>query len=152
MDINLKTLIGKLNDTTRTAATRAAALCVGMGQYEVDIEHLFLALLEQPACDVAVAARACGISATALEADLCREVDGFARGSARTPVFSRHLPTLLEHAWLIASLGAAGPAQLAPVWRFCARPPEARLREAHARFAGSGAGARRAGCRRRSGH
>jgi len=109
MDINLKTLIGKLNDTTRTAATRAAALCVGMGQYEVDIEHLFLALLEQPACDVAVAARACGISATALEADLRREVDGFARGSARTPVFSRHLPTLLEHAWLIASLGTAGP-------------------------------------------
>jgi type VI secretion system protein VasG len=112
MDINLKTLIGKLNDTTRTAATRAAALCVGMGQYEVDIEHLFLALLEQPACDVAVVARACGISATALEADLRREVDGFARGSARTPVFSRHLPTLLEHAWLIASLGAAGPNQI----------------------------------------
>ena len=46
MSINLKTLIGKLNDTSRTAATRAASLCVSLGQYEVDIEHLFLALLD----------------------------------------------------------------------------------------------------------
>ncbi|MFC5512730.1 type VI secretion system ATPase TssH [Massilia jejuensis] len=105
MDINLKTLIGKLNDATRTAATRAAGICVGLGQYEVDIEHLFLALLEQPDCDLAVAARACGISLARLEADLRNEVARFACGSARTPVFSKHLPTLLEHAWLIASLG-----------------------------------------------
>jgi len=109
MDINLKTLIGKLNDTTRTAATRAANICVGLGQYEVDIEHLFLALLEQPDCDVVVAARACDISLTRLEADLRHEVARFASGSARTPVFSKHLPMLLEHAWLIASLGTNGP-------------------------------------------
>jgi type VI secretion system protein VasG len=109
MDINLKTLIGKLNDTTRTAATRAANICVGLGQYEVDIEHLFLALLEQPGCDLVVAARACDISVSSLEADLRHEVARFASGSARTPVFSKHLPMLLEHAWLIASLGTGGP-------------------------------------------
>jgi type VI secretion system protein VasG len=109
MDINLKTLIGKLNDATRMAATRAANICVGLGQYEVDIEHLFLALLEQPDCDVVVAARACDISVTKLEADLRHEVARFAAGSARTPVFSKHLPMLLEHAWLIASLGTNGP-------------------------------------------
>ena len=74
MDINLKTLIGKLNDSTRAAATRAANICVGLGQYEVDIEHLFLALLEQPACDLVVAARACEISVGALESDLRQEV------------------------------------------------------------------------------
>jgi type VI secretion system protein VasG len=109
MDINLKTLIGKLNDTTRTAATRAANICVGLGQYEVDIEHLFLALLEQPDCDLVAAARACDISLSGLEADLRHEVARFASGSARTPVFSKHLPMLLEHAWLIASLGTGGP-------------------------------------------
>jgi type VI secretion system protein VasG len=109
MDINLKTLIGKLNDTTRAAATRAAGICVGFGQYEVDIEHLFLALLEHPACDVAVAARAAGISLTAFETDLRKEVERLPGGSGRTPVFSRHLPVLFEHAWLIASLGQAAP-------------------------------------------
>ena len=107
MDINLKTLIGKLNDTTRAAATRAAGICVGFGQYEVDIEHLFLALLEQPASDVVVAARQAGVSLTGLETELRREVERLPGGSARTPVFSRHLPLLFEHAWLIASLGPA---------------------------------------------
>ena len=109
MDINLKTLIGKLNDASRTAATRAANICVGLGQYEVEIEHVFLALLEQPDCDVVVAARACDISLSTLEDDLRREVARFATGSARTPVFSKHLPLLFEHAWLIASLGNGQP-------------------------------------------
>jgi type VI secretion system protein VasG len=112
MDINLKTLIGKLNDSTRTAATRAASICVGLGQYEVDIEHLFLALVEQPDCDFVVAARQCGISLTGLETDLRNEIARFSTGSARTPVFSKHLPTLFEHAWLIASLGSGQPNQI----------------------------------------
>src|SRR5437764_8405191 len=107
MDINLKTLIGKLNDTTRAAATRAASICVGLGQYEVDIEHLFLALLEQPGSDFVVAARQAGISLTGLETELRREVERLPAGSTRTPVFSRHLPLLFEHAWLIASLNVS---------------------------------------------
>jgi type VI secretion system protein VasG len=112
MDINLKTLIGKLNDTTRTAATRAANICVGLGQYEVDIEHLFLALLEQPGSDFVAVARECDISTTGLESDLRNEIARFSTGSARTPVFSKHLPTLFEHAWLIASLGNGQPNQI----------------------------------------
>ncbi|MFC4931164.1 type VI secretion system ATPase TssH [Massilia sp. GCM10023247] len=112
MDINLKTLIGKLNGASRLAATRAANICVGLGQYEVDIEHLFLALLEQADCDVVVAARACEISLSRLENDLRHEVARFAGGSTRTPVFSKHLPALFEHAWLIASLGTDGPNQI----------------------------------------
>jgi type VI secretion system protein VasG len=104
MSINLKTLIGKLDDTCRAAATRAAGLCVSLGQYEVDIEHLLLALLEQPACDLAVIARRSSVSIERLEADLQAEVAGFKSGNTRTPVFSERLPKLFEHAWLIASL------------------------------------------------
>ena len=109
MDTNLKTLIGKLNETTRTAATRAANICVGLGQYEVDIEHIFLALLEQQNSDFVRIVYQCGISLTGLETDLRNEIGRFQAGSARTPVFSRHLPTLFEHAWLIASLGNGQP-------------------------------------------
>ncbi len=104
MSINLKTLIGKLNETSRTAATRAASICVSLGQYEVDLEHLFLALLEQPKSDFAIIARQCGISAGMLEADLQAEVARFKSGNSRTPVFSARLPKLFENAWLIASL------------------------------------------------
>nr|WP_206085768.1 type VI secretion system ATPase TssH [Massilia polaris] len=108
----MKTLIGKLNDTTRTAATRAANICVGLGQYEVDVEHVFLALLEQQNSDFVRIVYQCGISLTGLETDLRNEIGRFQAGSARTPVFSRHLPTLFEHAWLIASLGNAQPNQI----------------------------------------
>ncbi|MCU6499434.1 type VI secretion system ATPase TssH [Rugamonas sp. A1-17] len=109
MNLNLKTLIGKLNDTTRLAATRAASICVALGQYEVEVEHLFLALLEQERCDVVLIARQCGVSTEALEADLHHEVSQFKTGSIRTPVFSRELPLLLEYAWLIASLATPQP-------------------------------------------
>jgi len=109
MNLNLKTLIGKLNDTTRLAATRAASICVALGQYEVEVEHLFLALLEQERCDVVLIARQCGVGIDTLEAGLHHEVSQFKTGSTRTPVFSRHLPLLLENAWLIASLAAPQP-------------------------------------------
>ncbi|MFP5392938.1 MAG: type VI secretion system ATPase TssH [Gammaproteobacteria bacterium] len=114
MSINLKTLIGKLNETSRTAATRAASICVSLGQYEVDLEHLFLALLEQPKSDFAVIARQCGISPGMLEADLQAEIGRLKTGNSRTPVFSARLPKLFEHAWLIASLDipAEGPAEI----------------------------------------
>ena len=100
----LKTLIGKLNQTCRQAAERAASLCMAQGHYEVDLEHLFLALLEKPASDLAIIARRCHIPTDALETDLKAEIGRFKNGNTRTPVFSAHLPKLFEHAWLIASL------------------------------------------------
>ncbi|MDN5780689.1 MAG: type VI secretion system ATPase TssH [Luteimonas sp.] len=104
MSINLKTLIGKLNDTCRQAAERAANLCMARGHYEVDLEHLFLALLEQPQSDFVLIAKRSGASTEALEKNLGDEISRFKAGNTRTPVFSQHLPTLFEHAWLLASL------------------------------------------------
>ena len=104
MNNNLKTLIGKLNDTCRQSAERAANLCLARGHYEVDLEHLFLALLEDPQADVAMIARRSGIGLDSLRKDLDAEIGRFKRGNMRTPVFSQHLPTLFQHAWLLASL------------------------------------------------
>ncbi|WP_421706101.1 type VI secretion system ATPase TssH [Alloalcanivorax xenomutans] len=104
MSINLKTLISKLNDRCRQAAERAASLCMAAGHYEVDLEHLFVALLEQPRSDLVLVARRSGIAPDALERDLRVEMERLKTGNQRTPVFSPHLPTLFEHAWLLASL------------------------------------------------
>ncbi|WP_452177515.1 Clp protease N-terminal domain-containing protein [Ideonella paludis] len=57
MSSHLKTLISKLNDSSRKAAERAASLCMARGHYEVDLEHLFLALLEQPQSDFTLLCR-----------------------------------------------------------------------------------------------
>jgi type VI secretion system protein VasG len=104
MSTSLKTLIGKLNPTCRRAAERAASLCLSRGNYEVDLEHLFLALLEQERSDFSVIVQANAISLSALRTDLENEINRFKTGNTRTPVFSPHLPRLFEHAWLIASL------------------------------------------------
>jgi type VI secretion system protein VasG len=106
MTTTLKTLISKLNDTTRKAAERAANLCMARGHYEVDLEHLFLALLDEPKSDFALLCQRFEVSPTALQRDLEAELGRFKNGNSRTPVFSAHLPKLLEHAWLIASLDA----------------------------------------------
>jgi type VI secretion system protein VasG len=104
MTISLKTLISKLNDTSRGATERAANLCMSQGHYEVDLEHLFFALLEQPKCDFSIICRKFGISSSSLQSDLQSELSRFKTGNSRTPVFSPHLPKLFENAWLIASL------------------------------------------------
>ena len=104
MSNSLKTLISKLTETSRRAAVRAASLTMSRGNYEVDLEHLFLALLEEPNSDFVVLCRRFEIPAGALQSDLEREIGRFKTGNTRTPVFSEQLPKLLEHAWLIASL------------------------------------------------
>ena len=106
MSNNLKTLISKLNDNCRRAAERAASICMAKSHFEVDLEHLFLAFLEQPRSDFYLLCQRCDVSPTALVRDLESEFTRFKNGNTRTPVFSANLPTLLEHAWLIASLDA----------------------------------------------
>jgi len=104
MTTPLKTLINKFNPLCRNASERAASLCVARGNYEVDLEHVMLALLEQPESDFCIVARRSGVSLQALEADIHTEISRFKTGNTRTPVFSPYLPKLFEHAWLIASL------------------------------------------------
>jgi type VI secretion system protein VasG len=106
MSSHLKTLVSKLNTTCRTAAERAAAITMARGHYEVDLEHLLIALLEQLQSDFAVLCKRFEVSTGALQADLEREMSRFKSGNTRTPVFSPHLQTLFEHAWLIASIEA----------------------------------------------
>ncbi|AOJ08701.1 type VI secretion system ATPase TssH [Burkholderia mayonis] len=104
MSTPLKTLIAKLNPVCRKAAERAASHCFARGHYEVDLEHLFLALLDESTGDVPLVLRASGVDPHALRADLERELEGLKTGNTRTPVFSVHLTELFEQAWLIASL------------------------------------------------
>ncbi|WP_374602775.1 type VI secretion system ATPase TssH [Niveibacterium sp.] len=107
MSTHLKVLIGKLNDTCRQAAERAAAICMERGHYEVDIEHLFSALADQAGSDFAVVAHRAGISVQGLQQDLDAELSRLPTGNTRTPVFAERIPQLLEAAWLIASIDDA---------------------------------------------
>jgi len=54
MSVNLKGLIGKLNDTTRGALEAAAGLCLARTHYDIEIEHVLLKLLDSSASDAAM--------------------------------------------------------------------------------------------------
>jgi type VI secretion system protein VasG len=49
---NLKSLIGKLNETCRSALELAAALCLSQTHYEVDVEHFLTKLLDMQNTDI----------------------------------------------------------------------------------------------------
>ena len=54
MSVNLRALIGKLNDTTRSALEAAAGLCLSRTHYDVEIEHFLMKLLDATDGDFAV--------------------------------------------------------------------------------------------------
>ncbi|HEX9107646.1 MAG TPA: Clp protease N-terminal domain-containing protein, partial [Longimicrobiales bacterium] len=70
MNVNLKGLIGKLNDQTRSGLESAAGLCLSRTHYDVEIEHFLLKLLDSPASDFAAILRHYEINRSQLAKDL----------------------------------------------------------------------------------
>ena len=52
MNVNLKSLVGRLNDTCRGALEDAAGLCLSRTNYDVEIEHLLAKLIEKDDTDL----------------------------------------------------------------------------------------------------
>ena len=104
MNINLKGLIGKLNDTCRRALEGAAGLCLSRTHYDVDIEHLLAKVLEMSNTDVHKICRHYGIDQSRLARDITRTLDRFKTGNARTPTLAPRVPRLINEAWSLASI------------------------------------------------
>ncbi|MEW5979687.1 MAG: type VI secretion system ATPase TssH [Acidobacteriota bacterium] len=107
MKVNLKSLIGRLNDQCRSALEGAAGLCLSRTNYDVEIEHLLLKLAESNDTDFARIIRQYEIDPGHLNRDIMRALDRLKTGNARTPALSPRIPQLVEDAWLIASVDFA---------------------------------------------
>ncbi|MEQ8442965.1 MAG: type VI secretion system ATPase TssH [Alphaproteobacteria bacterium] len=104
MQLDMKTLVGKLNPACKKALEGAAQLCVQQTNFNVEVEHVLLKLLEQPDCDAVQALKAFDVQIEDLQADLQSAVDGFRRGNTRTPALSPQIADLLQEAWVYSSL------------------------------------------------
>ena len=104
MRVEPKVLIAKLNPVCRKAFEHAAQLCVRHTNYDVEVEHLFRAVLDLQETDIHVVLRHFEVEESKLEAELTKSIDGFKRGNTRTPAFSPNIPRLLEQAWSVSSL------------------------------------------------
>jgi type VI secretion system protein VasG len=102
--LDLRQLIGRLNSATRAALEAAVALCVTRTNYNVEIEHWLLKLLEQSNIDIVVLLRQLGVDQSRLVADLTRAIDRFRTGSSRPPALSPEVVTLMREGWLISSI------------------------------------------------
>src|SRR5579862_2907642 len=104
MAINLKSLIGRLNDTTRNSVEAAAGLCLSRTHYAIEIEHYLLKLLDSTDGDFPPILRRFEVDRSRLAADLNRCLDRLKTGNARTPSLSPSLVKMMTEAWTIGSL------------------------------------------------
>jgi len=104
MGVSLKSIVSKLNDTTRTALEGAAGLCLARTHYDVEIEHFLLKLLDTTDSDFAKIVKQFGVDKARLSGELSRALDKLKTGNARTPSFSPSLFTMLTEAWTVGSL------------------------------------------------
>jgi type VI secretion system protein VasG len=104
MSVNLRALIGRLNDESRRALESAAGLCLSRTHYDVEIEHYLMKALDDTAADVAAITKHYGIDRSRLASELTRSLDKLKTGNARTPSFSPSLVKMFTEAWTIGSL------------------------------------------------
>ncbi|WP_119459030.1 type VI secretion system ATPase TssH [Rhodospirillaceae bacterium SYSU D60014] len=107
--VDLKSLVGKLNDQCRRSLEAAAGLTLSRSHYNVEIEHWLLKLLEAPDGDLAAILRHYEIDSSRLNTDLTRMLDRLKTGNTRAPALSPHLVSLAREAWVLASLEFAAP-------------------------------------------
>ncbi|HWB00721.1 MAG TPA: Clp protease N-terminal domain-containing protein, partial [Pirellulales bacterium] len=110
MDLNLKSLIGKLNDTSRRSLESAAGLCLSRTNYNVEIEHWLLKLLEVSDTDLARLLRYYEIDQARLNRDLTRAIERLKTGNSRPPSLSPQIVDLVRESWVVASVEFAAPA------------------------------------------
>ncbi len=104
MSVNLKALIGRLNPETRNALEASAGLCLSRTNYDVEIEHYLMKLLEQTDGDLAAILGHFGVDRSRLAADVTRSLDALKTGNARNPTLSPSLVKTFTEGWLVGSV------------------------------------------------
>jgi type VI secretion system protein VasG len=104
MNINLKALIGKLDDTARAALEAAAGLCLSRTHYDIEVEHFLLKVLDAHGSDAVRIFRHFGMDTSKFQKELERALDKLKSGNARTPAISPHVLKTLAEAWTLGSI------------------------------------------------
>src|SRR3977135_2662714 len=102
--IELKPLIGRLNDVCRRALEGAAGLTALRSHYNVEIEHMLVRLVDRNDTHLAAILRHWDVDPARLSADLNRSLDRMKTGNARAPSLSPDIVEMIKAAWLLASV------------------------------------------------
>ena len=102
--IDLKALVGRLNEPCRRALEAAAGLTLSRTHYNVEIEHWLLKLADASDGDFAAILRRYEVDQGRFVVDLNRALDRMKTGNARAPSLSPEIVELAKEAWLMASV------------------------------------------------
>ncbi|MBT5017389.1 MAG: type VI secretion system ATPase TssH [Planctomicrobium sp.] len=108
-NLQLKSLISKLNDSCTRTLEAAAGLCLSRTHYNVEIEHWLLKILEGSKTDIHAICAAFSIDLSRLGADLTKACDRLKTGNSSQPVLSQHIVDLAREAWLLGSINYEAP-------------------------------------------
>ncbi|EKT57250.1 type VI secretion system ATPase TssH [Providencia burhodogranariea] len=97
-------LLRRLNPYCASALEAAASLCQTRAHAEVTIEHWLLKILELGESDITVLARRYEWDMSALWQSLLTQIDNLPRSIHSRPQLSKPLLTVIQQAWVIASL------------------------------------------------
>src|SRR5690606_28713425 len=101
---NLKILITKLSGHARLCLEKSANSCIKNQNYEIEIEHFFLELLQQNELnDIKFLLKKYKIDEDNLINELRLSIQQLNKGNSRTPIFAKSIIRVLEQAWLLAS-------------------------------------------------
>jgi type VI secretion system protein VasG len=104
VEIDVRTLIAKLNPVCRRAMSEAAELCVRQTHFNVELEHLLFTMIENELPDLVLVLGQYAVDPQLVKTQLQQSMDRFKRGNGRTPALSTHLATLFQEAWLLSSM------------------------------------------------
>jgi type VI secretion system protein VasG len=107
--IDLKLLVGRLDEHCRRALEAAAGLTLSRTHYNVEIEHWLIKLTESADSGIAAILRHYDVDPGRLAADLNRSLDRMQTGNARPPALSPDIVELAKQAWLFASVEMGSP-------------------------------------------
>lgn len=107
--LNLKALVGKLNTVCRQSLEAAAGLCLSRTNYNVEVEHWLLKLVEQPGTDLAALFRYYEVDVSRLTQDLNKAIDRMKTGNSRPPALSPTTVELAREAFVLGSIEFNSP-------------------------------------------
>jgi type VI secretion system protein VasG len=104
VEVNLKSLVARLNRFCTRSLEGAAGLCIQRTNYEVTPEHMLSVMADDPTADLQQIFKHFNIDIGKVQKGLLRIIDGSKTGNAGRPTFSPVLVEWLQQAWLLTSL------------------------------------------------
>ena len=107
--LNLKSLIGKLDQTCRKSLENATGLCLSRTNYNIEVEHWLSTLMDTTDTDLMMLLNHYGVNKPRLQEDINASIDKLRTGNAKTPALSPDIIDWIQSAWLLASLDYQNP-------------------------------------------